>query len=569
MPTIPSLTSSFSALLKAAPGASSLVNAFKVPALSPTVYGGAFARPKNAASPFNIGGPAVPRVSPFAMTSPAVPNMSTPRGPRYAPPPAVPQGSNLQSGNQPTNTPAMPSIAVQPPQQQPTYAPPAYVRTPSGAMVDPSTGALVSPATTQQSAIAGADTPPITLGSNTGNVAGAAGYSGSAGGSPAIPAGWDVGTYANFKRANPTLEPDDEDTRRMREAGGADSLITSPESEALFKKYQGSLAPTQEELDAQTRLNALNVAASSAYTNTQNQPIALPFITGQQAALERSQANLAKPLESQIALLQAKRQLAGTASKAALDRVDAQLAAKRELSTKTVTESFGSTTSVFNPKTGKYEPIGGGGISSGDKATMNSWVGLIKSGQAQLSDVPQQFRQAVAEGLSSTGTVSKANTQAIEQADIVLGYIDKALPMISGWTTGVAGKASAAIPGTPAYNLEKTIDTIKANVGFAALQAMRNASPTGGALGQISERENTLLQSTLGSLDIGQSEEQLKENFAQVALHFDNLKAILSAPATSQVSYDKDGRVVIKAPTGGAFGATGGAAPASGSIYDF
>jgi len=56
------------------------------------------------------------------------------------------------------------------------------------------------------------------------------------------------------------------------------------------------------------------------------------------------------------------------------------------------------------------------------------------------------------------------------------------------------------------------IDTIKANVGFDKLQAMREASPTGGALGQVSDFENRLLQAVLSNLDQAQSEQQFLDN---------------------------------------------------------
>jgi hypothetical protein len=36
------------------------------------------------------------------------------------------------------------------------------------------------------------------------------------GGRPQVPAGWDATTYNNFKRANPNLEPDAQDTRIMQ-----------------------------------------------------------------------------------------------------------------------------------------------------------------------------------------------------------------------------------------------------------------------------------------------------------------------------------------------------------------
>jgi hypothetical protein len=45
------------------------------------------------------------------------------------------------------------------------------------------------------------------------------------------------------------------------------------------------------------------------------------------------------------------------------------------------------------------------------------------------------------------------------------------------------------------------LETIKANIGFDKLQAMREASPTGGALGAISDMENKLLQAVQGALD--------------------------------------------------------------------
>ena len=60
------------------------------------------------------------------------------------------------------------------------------------------------------------------------------------------------------------------------------------------------------------------------------------------------------------------------------------------------------------------------------------------------------------------------------------------------------------------------LDTVEANIGFDKLQQMRAASPTGGALGQVSERENKLLQATYGSLSQSQSEEQFKRNLRRL-----------------------------------------------------
>src|SRR5690606_3574220 len=63
-----------------------------------------------------------------------------------------------------------------------------------------------------------------------------------------------------------------------------------------------------------------------------------------------------------------------------------------------------------------------------------------------------------------------------------------------------------------ARNLDALLTTVKANVGFDRLQAMREASPTGGALGAVSDFENRQLQATLGNLEQSQTPDQLKYN---------------------------------------------------------
>ncbi|WP_447515814.1 hypothetical protein, partial [Clostridioides difficile] len=60
------------------------------------------------------------------------------------------------------------------------------------------------------------------------------------------------------------------------------------------------------------------------------------------------------------------------------------------------------------------------------------------------------------------------------------------------------------------------LHTIKSNVGFDRLQQMREASPTGGALGAVSDNENVLLQSAMGALEQSQTDDQLKFNLQRL-----------------------------------------------------
>ena len=134
---------------------------------------------------------------------------------------------------------------------------------------------------------------------------------------------------------------------------------------------------------------------------------------------------------------------------------------------------------------------------------------------------------------------AKGRDAAVAQADRVIGKVDQALSKV-GLTTAGPGSMLSGIPGTSAKNLATTLETIKANLGFAELQAMRDASPTGGALGAIAVQELVALQSTVASLDQGQSPDQLRKSLGDIRKHYTawkeavtRAKADGAAPAAS------------------------------------
>lgn len=93
--------------------------------------------------------------------------------------------------------------------------------------------------------------------------------------------------------------------------------------------------------------------------------------------------------------------------------------------------------------------------------------------------------------------------------------IDEAINRTSGWTAGPMSMA-AGIPGSPQRDLKAVLDTIKTNSGFDVLQEMRNNSPTGGALGQISDKEEYMLQAKLANLDQAQSPAVLAQRLKEL-----------------------------------------------------
>lgn len=87
-------------------------------------------------------------------------------------------------------------------------------------------------------------------------------------------------------------------------------------------------------------------------------------------------------------------------------------------------------------------------------------------------------------------------------------------------STGFWGDKLQNIGGTNAADLRASVETIVSSIGFDKLQDMRDRSPTGGALGQVSERELAQLNASLGSLKQSQSKEQFKTNLMRVKDHY-------------------------------------------------
>jgi hypothetical protein len=103
-------------------------------------------------------------------------------------------------------------------------------------------------------------------------------------------------------------------------------------------------------------------------------------------------------------------------------------------------------------------------------------------------------------------------------ADRIINTVDEAIPLVGYLSAGLAGGLN--IPGTQGRNLEEALKTVKANLGFDRLQQMRDASKTGGALGQVAVKELEALQASIASLDRGQSPDVLKRNLEDIKFYY-------------------------------------------------
>lgn len=168
--------------------------------------------------------------------------------------------------------------------------------------------------------------------------------------------------------------------------------------------------------------------------------------------------------------------------------------------------------------------IGPSGIDYGEPEKGLAWA-RNPDGSVKLDErgapiaVPYQGGSVAREEADAKAKAALGEQAQTQTANIVLDAIDRAVPMIQARpavTTGVIGSLSQNIPGTPAFDVNQLLQTVRANVGFDKLQAMRAASPTGGALGQVSTFETKLLQAVFGSMEQAQSTDQLLYNLRRI-----------------------------------------------------
>jgi len=160
----------------------------------------------------------------------------------------------------------------------------------------------------------------------------------------------------------------------------------------------------------------------------------------------------------------------------------------------------------------------------------------------------------------------EASLNLIAQTTQFIGEIDKL--MDPGFTeTGFVGGVTAAVPGTPAYDREKELLSIRARLGFDQINEMKRLAAESGAsgtgLGQISNIEFMSLQSTIDAIYTGMSGEAQNKALANIKKHLLNVQKLASgvAPADAiewekpeykAVGYHKDPETgtVFYAPDG-------------------
>lgn len=171
--------------------------------------------------------------------------------------------------------------------------------------------------------------------------------------------------------------------------------------------------------------------------------------------------------------------------------------------------------------------------------------------QERLQEIKDKRAEAKRKEEEKKAKVELGRAAKQQEMETVLQDANRALSILGKQSPGVRGairqKLGSIIPGTQAADLENLLTTVKAVSGFEKLQAMRDASPTGGALGQVSDFENRQLQSMIGNLDASSSPQQRAENLKRVInKYLDIIHGPGGGPPRYPLSFDESGQKIKK-----------------------
>lgn len=196
---------------------------------------------------------------------------------------------------------------------------------------------------------------------------------------------------------------------------------------------------------------------------------------------------------------------------------------------------------------GKISKIGGGGqtinvgptgIDYGEPGKGLVWQrdaagNVVIDERGAPVAIPYQGGEVWQEQQAASQVGAAAAEQTATQADSVLNAIGDIEGMLASSgpldilpEVGIIGNALATMGlNQEAVDLSNSLQTVQSAEAFSRLQAMRDASPTGGALGSISERELGLLQESLTALQQSSGKAQFERNLQEVKRRYSRILA--------------------------------------------
>jgi hypothetical protein len=176
------------------------------------------------------------------------------------------------------------------------------------------------------------------------------------------------------------------------------------------------------------------------------------------------------------------------------------------------------------------------------------------------SKTARELEAAAGKGAAAAESAVTASTIVLDDVKALRNAIKK--QKVVDPITGVTGEVASSVAGSARKSAEGLVRTIQANIGFDRLNQMRAESPTGGALGNITEQELRFLQSVLGSIDLNQKDADIIRNLDRLEKIYNGiLKKAAAYPNAAKYGFGGGAPAGGGTPTPAAPPAGGGTTP--------
>lgn len=148
-------------------------------------------------------------------------------------------------------------------------------------------------------------------------------------------------------------------------------------------------------------------------------------------------------------------------------------------------------------------------------------------------DIAKEAAKKAPELAEKTEKAQQRTESKMVSNDLVLNAIEKARGLTSPSTVGYGGLLKL-MPQSKARDLDVALAPIKSAITTETLAQMRSESPTGGAMGSLTEKELPILQDKYGSLDQLQSPESFLDQLNTIEKEYKAIREKI------KLAYEKD-----------------------------
>jgi len=153
---------------------------------------------------------------------------------------------------------------------------------------------------------------------------------------------------------------------------------------------------------------------------------------------------------------------------------------------------------------GKISQIGGGGVTVNNEGSIPAGYQAIRDAEGRVTSIePIAGSPAALAADQAKKTTENQGGRKDVATDVITNAASNARQILKdGWmTTGTPGRVAANLSESPAAELRRQIGVLKSQATIETLSAMRQASPTGGAMGAVSDKEGDMLAAAAGAID--------------------------------------------------------------------